>query len=263
MTDYVIPVVFDGDKLWRRDYLQALCRDYNYDRGKSVWRSMGNEELLVRCIRTFMPFVGTIVIVLSRESQWRDWMNEDGIRVVYHRSFIPQKHLPVFNAEVIRKFIPAIPGLSSKYIIADRFTFPLSPVMDCDEVTRLINADALKDVEGMVNVFDIVQGDTFEESAAMVSAAIKERLQTYLEKTNYGKRTASNTAGDGCTDAAPVSDEQRRDGGDNTPHEEKVQDQMAEKRPADKTDPSAPAQAKRGKGAKNNGKRGFGFNPRR
>lgn len=260
MTDYVIPMFFDGDKQWRRDYLTTLYRDYDYDRKKCIWRSMGNEELLIRCIRTFMPFVGTIYIVLSRESQWRDWMKADGIRVVYHRSFIPEKHLPVFNTDVIRKFIPAIPDLSSDYIVADRFTFPLSPVTDCNEVVHLVNAGALNIIEGMANVFDIVQGDNFDESSAMVSAAIEKRLQTYLEKTNYGKRTASNTAGDGRADAAPVSDEQRRDGGDDTPHEEKIQDQMAEKRSTDKTDPSAPAQKGRGKGEKNNGKRGFRFN---
>ena len=260
MTDYVIPMVFDGDIKWRQDYLQKLCSLYDRDRHRSEWRSMRNEELLIRCIRTFMPFVGTIIILLARESQWQAWMKQKGIRVVYHREFIPAQYLPTFSTERIREYVKDIPGLSEDYILADRFILPLSPLDEWKEPLRVTALEELSVVEGVVDVRGLLQGDTFDQTADLISSGMEDRLYNYKEKT-YGTRTENRTAGTGAADATSIPDEQRRDGGDDTPHEEKVQDQMAEKRPADKTDKTPAPQDRRGKG-KNNGKRSFRFDSR-
>lgn len=370
--DYVIPMVFDNDLQWRDAFRHARWRSYTrQDREAARWRSMGTEELLVRCIRQFMPFIGTIHILLARESQRQLWMDDYGINVVLHRDFIPPLFLPTFNSRTIEMFLHRIPGLSEQFIYSNDDIFPVSPMKEtdffvdgkpcqhiehkelpedysqfgwvCKEGMKLVargfgidepdnvwlstghgvtpllkstftevwarhgdeiqasitverewknynqyifayfqhysgmyvekendavytdNLESLDDVrkaiggaKGIVCVNDAIKTDGFDDFAATVSAAIEQRLQNCKEKT-YGKRTESNTTGAGSADDATVSGEQRRDGGDDTLHAKEVQDQMAEKRPADKAYPASAPQDKRGKG-KNNGKRSFRFN---
>lgn len=369
-------MVFDTDSKWRDMFRASHWRRYTRDDSyASRFRSMGTEELLVRCIRAFMPFVDTIYILLARESQKQPWMDRYGIRVVYHDQFIPPAYLPTFNSRLIEMFLNRIPDLSEHFIYGNDDMFPVSPMKEedffvggrpcqhlelmelpedysqfawvCKEGTKLIAASfgeevsddrwlsighgvspllrsacdavweryrdtlkasltqkrdwknynqyiyvyyqhyaglavdkerhnsytdntcandevrkAIMNAKGVVCVNDAVPAAGFDGFASMVSEVIGKRLVTYLEKTNnYGKRTESRTAGTGGADAAPLPDEQRRDGGDNTPHEEEVQDTVAEKRPADQADQAPAPQDRRGKG-KNNGKRGFRFDTR-
>lgn len=123
-VDYVIPMVFDDDPVWRIDCLSFIGMKKNHVR----YRSWGTERLLVRCIKTFMPWVDNIIILLARESQKREWMEEEGVRVVYHSDFIPQKYLPCFNSCIIEMFLPYIPGLSEYFIYGNDDMFPLSPL---------------------------------------------------------------------------------------------------------------------------------------
>ena len=90
MIDYVVPMVFHDDPVWQDEYRSTGYRYDERDLCEFVrYRSWGTEELLIRCVRRFMPFVRTIFIVLSGENQRRPWMDADGITVVYHRDFIP------------------------------------------------------------------------------------------------------------------------------------------------------------------------------
>ena len=131
--DYVVPMVFHDDKLWQEDFKKVnLCYDESKDVEFVRFRSWGTEHLLIQCVRKYMPFVRTIYILLSRESQHRDWMDEDGVRVVYHRDFIPEKFLPTFNSATIEMFLHRIPGLSERFIYANDDMFPLSPLTEQD-----------------------------------------------------------------------------------------------------------------------------------
>ena len=372
--DYVIPMIFDGDERWRQDFLRSRWREYSRrDIQTPNWRSMGTEELLVRCIRTFLPFVGTIHILLARESQKQPWMDKYGIHVVYHREFIPERFLPTFNSRTIEMFLERIPGLSERFIYSNDDMFPVSPMQEsdffddykpcqhveemqvdkessqfawvCRTGTMMIARDFGKDTEGkiwlntghgvtpllldtykevrnlhklemdssitperdyknlnqyiyvyfqhyagmcadkeipttytdntqpledvvkaiasakgIVCVNDVIRDKSFKEYASLVSEAIEKRLQSYLEKTNYGKGTEDTTAGRGSAEAVSVNAKQRRNGGDHTPDKKEIQNQVAEKRSTGKADTSAPAQERSGKAGKDNRKRGFRFN---
>lgn len=373
MIDYVIPMVFDNDLAWRDNFRHSRWRTYTrQDREVSRFRSMGTEELFVRCIRAFMPFVGTIHILLARESQKQPWMDKYGIHVVYHRDFIPMRYLPTFNSRSIEMFLHRIPGLSEQFIYSNDDMFPVAPMSEedffrdgnpcmyaefkelpkdysqfgwvCKEGLKLIsegngtpapdnywlftghgvtpllksvcgkvfatyeeqirnsitferdwknynqyiyayyqfynelvvkkdndtayadNTMPLADVEKtimkadrMVCVNDAIKSNDFEKFTAVVSAAIEKRLQTYLEKTNYGKGTESDTAGDQHSATPSVADEQRPGNSGDTTHKEKIQDQVAEKRSTGKANPPSLAKGGRGKTQKDNRKRGFGF----
>ena len=130
--DYVVPMVFDDDPVWRADFISARHLR-GYRSGSNVrYRSWDNEHLLIRCIREFMPFVRDIIIILAGESQWKEWMNEKGVRVVYHKDFIPEKYLPCFNSCTIEMFIPYIAGLANHFIYGNDDMFPLSPLREED-----------------------------------------------------------------------------------------------------------------------------------
>jgi len=136
--DYVVPMVFDDDEQWRKDYVTAH-HVLRYGGGNVRYRSWGNEELLIRCIRKFMPFVRTIYIILARESQKKAWMDGEHfgeakgtVRVVYHREFVPEKYLPCFNSCTLEMFVPFIEGLSEHFIYGNDDMFPVSPLKETD-----------------------------------------------------------------------------------------------------------------------------------
>ena len=131
--DYVVPMVFHDDPLWQADYRSTGYRYDEHDLMEFVrYRSWGTEELLIRCVRRFMPFVRNVFVLLSRESQRRPWMDLYGIRVVYHREFIPERFLPTFNSCAIEMFLHRIPGLSERFLYGNDDMFPLVPLTEMD-----------------------------------------------------------------------------------------------------------------------------------
>jgi len=134
MIDYVVPMVFPDDKEWQADLRRAGgdMKGFNLPR----YRSWGTEELLIRCVRKFMPWVRHIFILLARDSQVQPWMVEAceslGARIVFHRDFIPEKYLPTFNSRAMEMFLHRIPGLSERFLYGNDDMIPLSPLAEED-----------------------------------------------------------------------------------------------------------------------------------
>lgn len=131
--DYVVPMVFHNDKLWQEDFMKVNSRfdetnPYDFVR----FRSWGTEHHLIRCVKKFMPFVRTIYIILARESQKQPWMDEEDVRVVYHRDFIQEKFLPTFNSCAIEMFLYLLPDLSERFIYGNDDVFPLTNLREND-----------------------------------------------------------------------------------------------------------------------------------
>ena len=130
MIDYVVPMVFPDDALWIQDFTRTTgstcCKNH------CRWRSWGTERSLVRLVRKNMPFVRNIFVLLARKSQKQAWMDEEGVRVVYHRDFIPEKFLPLFNSSSIEMFLKNIPDLSDSFLYGNDDMFPLSPLKETD-----------------------------------------------------------------------------------------------------------------------------------
>jgi hypothetical protein len=59
-------------------------------------------------------------------------MDEEGVRIVYHRDFIPERFLPLFNSCAIEMFLHKIPGLSSRFLYGNDDMFPLAPMTEKD-----------------------------------------------------------------------------------------------------------------------------------
>ena len=130
-------MVFPDDIHWRREFTrQAWQSHMNISPESARYRSWGTEELLIKCVRKFMPFVRDIIIILSNESQVQAWMNQEGVRVVFHDSFIPSRHLPTYNSRTIEMFLKDIPGLSRFFLYGNDDMFPLSPLKRTDFFVR-------------------------------------------------------------------------------------------------------------------------------
>lgn len=126
--DFVIPMVFPDDPLWQSDFMR-MGRSYSdSDFYAARWRSWGTERLSIKTVRKFMPWLGIIYVLLARESQIRDWMREEDVRIVLHEEFIPKEFLPTFNANTIEMFLHRIPGLSEQFIYSNDDMFALSPM---------------------------------------------------------------------------------------------------------------------------------------
>lgn len=130
--DFVVPMVFEDDVLWQKDYISHRHVPGYLTGGNVRFRSWNTEYLLVRCIRKFMPFVRTIYIILACESQKQPWMDEEGISVIYHKDIIPERFLPCFCSCTIEMFIPYIKGLSEHFIYGNDDMYPVSPMKETD-----------------------------------------------------------------------------------------------------------------------------------
>ena len=131
------------------------------------YRSWNTEPILIDLIRKNLPWLRTIHIILARPSQLQPWMKPllssppsstvgdsiaapiaeasangpsassassgspartPAVRVVYHRDFIPVRHLPTFNSRTIEMFLHRIPGLAPYFLYANDDMFPISPL---------------------------------------------------------------------------------------------------------------------------------------
>ena len=123
--DYIVPMVFPDDHEWQRDLRRASRGSYSDPDGVR-YRSWGTEQLLIQCIRKFIPWVRDIIILLARESQVQPWMKN--VRIVFHRDFMPSDALPTFNSRAMEMFLHCIPGLSDYFLYANDDMFPLAPL---------------------------------------------------------------------------------------------------------------------------------------
>lgn len=166
-------MVFPDDARWQADLRSSGLRYANSAR----WRSWGNEELLIRLVRKNMPWLRSIIILLARESQRKPWM--DGVRVVYHREFIPKSLLPVFNVNTIEMFLHKIPDLSERFIYGNDDMFPLGKLSEEDFFVGNVPCQHMEErpMPPQMNVFHLF----VREGLNMIAAEYGYRFtETYL-----------------------------------------------------------------------------------
>lgn len=131
--DYVVPMVFTDDKQWQEAWSKFSGEPASSIRVFPRWRSWGTEELLVKCITAFMPWVRYIHILLFDDSQVQPWMEDNPkVKVVFHRDFIPEEYRPCFVSRTIEMFIKDIPNLSEQFIYGNDDMYPIAPLKPTD-----------------------------------------------------------------------------------------------------------------------------------
>lgn len=128
--DFVVPMLFHDDAVWQRDYSETFGRELLPMDYYPLFRSWGTEELVIRGVLKFMPWIRTIHVILYGESQRQPWMEKygDRIHVVYHRDYIPAEYLPCFNSCTIETFLGDIPGLAPMFIYGNDDVYPVAPM---------------------------------------------------------------------------------------------------------------------------------------
>ncbi len=121
-VDAVIPYVNSSDELWLNDFTN-ITGYYNYTGVR--FRSWGTLKYLIRGISEYMPFVKRVILILARESQLPAWVNQENVKVIYHRDFIPIQFLPTFNSCTIESFLYRIPDISEKFIYFNDDLYPV------------------------------------------------------------------------------------------------------------------------------------------
>ena len=129
MIDAVIPYVDSSDRYWNNDFNKATQQ---YNTNTPRFRSWGTLRYLVRAISTNMPFIRRIILIVARESQVPIWVNEENIKVVYHRDFIPQQFLPTFNSCTIEAFLYRIDDISEQFVYFNDDMFPINKLDTTD-----------------------------------------------------------------------------------------------------------------------------------
>ncbi len=134
-------MVFPHDHMWQHDYMSAngMWCNAKTTLTNERYRTWGTEEVLIRLIRKNMPWIRTIHVLLSRESQAKylngvngfSGQNEENrpfVRFVFHKDFMPADKLPTFNSRAIEMYLHRIPDLSPQFIYGNDDMFPLSPL---------------------------------------------------------------------------------------------------------------------------------------
>ena len=95
----------------------------------------------LRTAEMYAPWLRRIYIVT--DGQTPAWLNTTNprVRVVFHRDFIPEEVLPLFNSSTIEYFLGRIPGLSEHFLYANDDMFfgaPVEPAFFFDREGREI-----------------------------------------------------------------------------------------------------------------------------
>lgn len=119
--DIVITYVNGDDPIWAAD-LASIGVSYT---GSKRFRDWGTLKFIFRGIEKNIPFYRKIHLVVSSESQVPDWVDRNRVNVVFHRDFIPQEYLPLFNSSSIEVFLHRIPDLDEQFVYLNDDFFPI------------------------------------------------------------------------------------------------------------------------------------------
>lgn len=130
--DVVVPMVFPADPVWREKFERinrASGRSTEIDERVREWDI---ERFFFRGLDKFMPWVGTVHLILDGETQIPDWIDTSKVHIVYHEDIIPKDLLPTFNSQCIEMWLHNIEGLSEQFIYANDDMIALSPLKKTD-----------------------------------------------------------------------------------------------------------------------------------
>lgn len=125
MIDIVIPHV-DG----AAPGYEALCLQHTGEFVPSHVRELGLLRFVLRSIEVNVPWIHNVVLAVQDDGHLPGWLDRDRVRVVHHREFIADAHLPTFHWATISAHLHRIPDLSERFVIWEDDIFagrPLAP----------------------------------------------------------------------------------------------------------------------------------------
>lgn len=130
--DFVITWVDSNDVEWQKD--KSKYEKTKIDEANSAIRYREWETLKYwfRAVEKYTSWVNNIYfITYGHLPEWLDTQNEK-IKIINHKDYIPEKYLPTFNSNVIELYMHKIPGLSEKFVYFNDDTFIVDKMKQTD-----------------------------------------------------------------------------------------------------------------------------------
>lgn len=133
--DYVIPYVDGSDPEWLALYLKNKNLNENAKNEEEVKKRFSPNILFkyqFRGIEKFMPWIGSIHLLVQSYSQVPKWLDQSKVHVVLHDEFMPASCLPTYNSSTFECFLHKIPDLAVRFIYANDDTYVTGPLNESD-----------------------------------------------------------------------------------------------------------------------------------
>ena len=118
--DFIIPYVNCNDPVWFKEFTKyGGVLDSSPTGGINRFKDEGTLKYLLRSIEKYTPWVNNVYLLVASESQIPEYINRDTVKIIYHKDFIPEEYLPIFNSNHLESFMGLlykIEGLS-KHIV--------------------------------------------------------------------------------------------------------------------------------------------------
>lgn len=120
--DAVIAYVNEMEPIWRSSFIRTI--GFSHRDNDNKFRDYGTLRFVLRGISEHMKFIDRVFLVVSNIEQVPDYVN-DNVIIITHDMFIPEEHLPTFNALTIECFLWNIPDLSEEFIYFNDDMIPI------------------------------------------------------------------------------------------------------------------------------------------
>lgn len=115
--DIVIPWVDDSDEEWKAKKARYSIEN-NIMNAASRYRDFGILKYALRSIEMNIPWVRYIYLITDNQvPSYVDINKNSKLKIIDHRTFIPEEYLPTFNSNVIELNVYRIKGLSEHFIL--------------------------------------------------------------------------------------------------------------------------------------------------
>ena len=180
--DFVFPYVDCNDKIWEKSYIEKRRElDLSTKIDPVRYRSWDNLKYLFRGIAKFMPWIRNVYMIVSNIEQVPDWVNQEKVKIVLHKDFIPKEFLPTFNSCTIEMFLKDIPGLSDKFIYGNDDCFPIYPMTEKDFFDgKKIVLNTKKD-KGQNTQYKIVEYETEKLAATLNGKKVEDPNKSFIK----------------------------------------------------------------------------------
>ena len=86
----------------------------------------------LRGIAKNMPWLNSTILVVNDNIPLPEWLNQETVKIVHYKEFIPEEYLPTANLNTVELFEYRIPNLTENFIIADQNFFAVDQLLSTD-----------------------------------------------------------------------------------------------------------------------------------
>lgn len=112
--DFVVTWVDSNDPQWQEEY--SRYREFKPKEDASRFRDWDAFKFWFRAVEKYAPWVNKVYVITNGQSP--SWLNLDNqkVRLVKHKDYIPEEYLPTFNSRCIELNLGRIEDLSEHFV---------------------------------------------------------------------------------------------------------------------------------------------------